>query len=92
MLTLTLPRIVRLLATCRTPAAASRASERVYRLRHNARPAAVNSGLEALSGALNEHRHMLLATFRGDIAATGEHARNRNAEVQYALRQFARAA
>lgn len=73
-------RLTRLFARITTPAAASRASHRVYRLAHRAdlRKDLVGRRLHALSAALNEHRHVILAGFRGDAKAVSEHVANRD--------------
>lgn len=89
---LTLPRIARLFALCRKPATASRAAERVYNLRNNAFSWDEHEALLALSEALNEHRHVVLATFRGDIKATAEHCWNRRVAALRAVKASERAA
>lgn len=72
-------RIACLFARITTPAAASKASHRVYQLAHQAglRKELVARRLYDLSNALNEHRHVLLAEFRGDAKAVSEHLANR---------------
>lgn len=75
---ISLRRLARLFSRIEKPATASRAAERVYALSQRAASPQARAGYLALSEALNEHRHMLLATFRGDVSATREHASNRN--------------
>jgi len=89
---LTPARITRLLALLRTPAAASRACERVYGLSRQALSYEAQTALLSLSNALNEHRHAILAGFRSDAKALAEHTASRDAEIRYALRAVARAA
>jgi len=89
---LTLPRILRLLALLRTPAAASRACERVYGLSRQALSYEAQTALLSLSNALNEHRHAILCSFREDVTGQAEHTRTRDMLVRSALRSVARAA
>jgi hypothetical protein len=78
--TLSQARIFRILARCRPPLAASRASERIWRLAD--RKAEDVSALRALSDALHEHRHVLLCQNVGSPEAA-VHAAARD---QYAAR------
>jgi hypothetical protein len=86
---LTAARIVRLFARLTTPAAAARASERVYRL---ALRSDDTGRLLTLSNALNEHRHVLLARFLGDAKLVAEHLESRNELARYAALPVKRAA
>jgi hypothetical protein len=87
-------RIARLLSRITTPAAASRASHRVYRLAlKRALAKEVDAGrFYDLSDALNEHRHVLLARFLGDAKLVSEHLDNRNELARYAALPVKRAA
>ncbi len=78
-------RLARMFSRISKPATASRASERLFRLAQletDKKHGFVSSravAYLALSQALNEHRHVLLAMMRADLSAIGEHTRNRNA-------------
>jgi hypothetical protein len=87
-------RIARLFDRITTPAAASRASHRVYQLAHRAALAkdVAARRLYALSDALNEHRHVLLAGFRADAKAVSEHLANRDELVRHATHPVRRVA
>jgi hypothetical protein len=91
---LTPARIARLFARITRPAAASKASHLVYQLAHQAglRKDLVARRLYALSDALNEHRHVLLAGFSGDAKAVSEHLANRDELVRHATHPVRRVA
>jgi hypothetical protein len=72
----------RIIRACKSPAAASRAAERVYRL--SRQKSAQAGALLALSEALHEQRHVLLATWRDDLEGAAEHARNVRESVRRA--------
>jgi hypothetical protein len=88
---LTPQRVDRLFRLCRTPAMASRASHRVYRLAHRRALAkdVASRRFYALSDALNEHRHVLLARFLGDAKLIAEHLENRNQLARHAAHPVA---
>jgi hypothetical protein len=91
---LTPARIARLFARITRPAAASKASHLVYRLAHRAGLAKQLEArrLYALSDALNEHRHVLLAGFLGDAKLVSQHLENRDELVRLATHPVKRAA
>jgi hypothetical protein len=91
---LTPARIARLFARITKPAVASRASHRVYQLAHRAALAkdVIARRLYALSDALNEHRHVLLAGFLGDAQLVSQHVANRDELVRHATHPVRRVA